>query len=131
MTDLTYEGPYQYSESAQPSMTTHDIIDNRKDKLIDHLDRIPGTSGRARCAVGYLFLSGLTSFAKRLLRDGWDHGGQGARQLKRRHQRSAPPGCSGDRAPRAVVTGLRVLDIFSTREVPVLHVQTTVGRRQP
>ncbi len=48
-------------------MTTHDIIDNRTEKLIDHLDRILGTSERARFAVGYLFLSGLTSVAKRLL----------------------------------------------------------------
>ncbi|MGD9873676.1 MAG: helicase-related protein [Kiritimatiellia bacterium] len=48
-------------------MPTHDIIDNRNEKLIDHLDQILGTSERARFAVGYLFLSGLTSIAKRLL----------------------------------------------------------------
>lgn len=48
-------------------MTTHDIIDNRTEKLIDHLNQILGTSERARFAVGYLFLSGLTSVAKRLL----------------------------------------------------------------
>ncbi len=48
-------------------MPTHDIIDNRTEKLIDHLNRILGTSERARFAVGYLFLSGLTSVAKRLL----------------------------------------------------------------
>ena len=48
-------------------MPTHDIIDNRTEKLIDHLNQILGTSERARFAVGYLFLSGLTSVAKRLL----------------------------------------------------------------
>ncbi len=48
-------------------MRTHDIIDNRTEKLIDHLNQILGTSGRARFAVGYLFLTGLTSVAKRLL----------------------------------------------------------------
>jgi len=48
-------------------MSTHDIIDNRTEKLVDHLNQILGTSERARFAVGYLFLSGLTSVAKRLL----------------------------------------------------------------
>ena len=48
-------------------MPTHDIIDNRTEKLVDHLNQILGTSERARFAVGYLFLSGLTSVAKRLL----------------------------------------------------------------
>lgn len=48
-------------------MPTHDIIDNRTEKLIDHLNQMLGTSERARFAVGYLFLSGLTSVAKRLL----------------------------------------------------------------
>jgi superfamily II DNA or RNA helicase len=48
-------------------MPTHDIIDNRSEKLVDHLNQILGTSERARFAVGYLFLSGLTSVAKRLL----------------------------------------------------------------
>ncbi|MBU0677762.1 MAG: helicase, partial [Verrucomicrobia bacterium] len=48
-------------------MPTHDIIDNRTEKLIDHLNQILGTSESARFAVGYLFLSGLTSVAKRLL----------------------------------------------------------------
>lgn len=48
-------------------MPTHDIIDNRAEKLVDHLNQMLGTSERARFAVGYLFLSGLTSVAKRLL----------------------------------------------------------------
>jgi HKD family nuclease/superfamily II DNA or RNA helicase len=48
-------------------MPTHDIIDNRTEKLVDHLTQMLGTSERARFAVGYLFLSGLTSVAKRLL----------------------------------------------------------------
>ena len=48
-------------------MPTHDIIDNRTEKLVDHLNQILGTTERARFAVGYLFLSGLTSVARRLL----------------------------------------------------------------
>ncbi len=48
-------------------MPTHDIIDNRREKLVDHLNQILGTSERGRFAVGYLFLSGLTSVAHRLL----------------------------------------------------------------
>ena len=41
-------------------MPTHDIIDNRTEKLVDHLGQMLGTSERARFAVGYLFLFGLT-----------------------------------------------------------------------
>src|SRR4030043_964573 len=48
-------------------MPAHDIIDNRSEKLIDHLGQMLGSSERARFAVGYLFLSGLTSVAERLL----------------------------------------------------------------
>lgn len=48
-------------------MPKHDIIDNRTEKLVEHLNQILDTSERARFAVGYLFLSGLTSVAKRLL----------------------------------------------------------------
>ncbi len=48
-------------------MPTHDIIDNRTEKLVDHLSQMLGSTERARFAVGYLFLSGLTSVAKRLL----------------------------------------------------------------
>ena len=48
-------------------MPTHDIIDNRTERLIDHLNQVLGTSESARFAVGYFFLSGLTSNAKQLL----------------------------------------------------------------
>ena len=48
-------------------MPTHDIIDNRNEKLVSHLNRMLGTSEKARFAVGYLFLSGLTNIAERLL----------------------------------------------------------------
>ena len=36
-----------------------DIIDNRKEKLADHLNQIMQTSESARMAVGYFFLSGF------------------------------------------------------------------------
>lgn len=48
-------------------MPTHDIIDNRTEKLIDHLNQMLDTSERGRFAVGYLFLSGLTGIARQLL----------------------------------------------------------------
>jgi superfamily II DNA or RNA helicase len=47
-------------------MPTHDIIDNRKEKLVDHINRILGPTDRARFAVGYFFVSGLESIAGRL-----------------------------------------------------------------
>ncbi len=49
-------------------MPTHDIIDNRKEKLVDHINRILASTGSARFAVGYFFffLSGLESIAPRL-----------------------------------------------------------------
>ena len=44
----------------------HDIIDNRTEKLVDHIRRIlPGTKA-AKFAVGYFFLSGLESVADKL-----------------------------------------------------------------
>jgi superfamily II DNA/RNA helicase len=49
-------------------MPTHDIIDNKKEKLIDHLDQMLSTSERARFAVGYLFLSGLTGIADKVIK---------------------------------------------------------------
>lgn len=47
-------------------MPTHDIIDNRNEKLVDHINRILSSSEAARFAVGYFFLSGFTSIAHRL-----------------------------------------------------------------
>ena len=47
-------------------MPTHDIIDNRKEKLVDHLSRILDSTERARFAVGYLFLSELICVGKHL-----------------------------------------------------------------
>jgi superfamily II DNA or RNA helicase len=47
-------------------MPTHDIIDNRKEILVDHINRILSSTEAARFAVGYFFLSGLTSIAGKL-----------------------------------------------------------------
>jgi hypothetical protein len=47
-------------------MPTHDIIDNRKEILVDHINRILSSTDSARFAVGYFFLSGLTSIAEKL-----------------------------------------------------------------
>jgi len=47
-------------------MPTHDIIDNRKEKLVDHINRILSSTEAARFAVGYFFLSGFTSIAENL-----------------------------------------------------------------
>jgi hypothetical protein len=44
----------------------HDIIDNRNEKLVDHINRILGSTEAGRFAVGYFFLSGFTSIAERL-----------------------------------------------------------------
>jgi len=44
----------------------HDIIDNRQEKLLDHINCILSSTERARFAVGYLFLSGLESIGNRL-----------------------------------------------------------------
>ena len=47
-------------------MPTHDIIDNRREKLVDHINRMLDSTEFARFAVGYFFLSGLESIAGRL-----------------------------------------------------------------
>src|SRR6266568_879858 len=47
-------------------MPTHDIIDNRSEKLVDHINRMLDSTELARFAVGYFFLSGLESIANRL-----------------------------------------------------------------
>ncbi len=44
----------------------HDIIDNRNEKLVDHINRILSSTEAARFAVGYFFLSGFESIADRL-----------------------------------------------------------------
>ncbi|MBN1190809.1 MAG: hypothetical protein JXA46_13725 [Dehalococcoidales bacterium] len=47
-------------------MPTHDIIDNRKEILADHINQILCSTESGRFAVGYFFLSGLTSIAENL-----------------------------------------------------------------
>ena len=47
-------------------MPAHDIIDNRQEKLVDHINRILDSSDAAHFAVGYFFLSGLTAISERL-----------------------------------------------------------------
>ena len=44
----------------------HDIIDNRNEKLLDHINLILDSTERARFAVGYFFLSGFQSIAEEL-----------------------------------------------------------------
>jgi hypothetical protein len=41
-------------------------LDNRKEKLVGHINRILSSTESARFAVGYCFLSGLESIAQRL-----------------------------------------------------------------
>jgi len=45
---------------------THDIIDNRRERLVDHILTILPRADVARFAVGYLFLSGLEALGKQL-----------------------------------------------------------------
>jgi hypothetical protein len=47
-------------------MPAHDIIDNRSDKLVDHLNGILGTAEAAKMAVGYFFLSGFGAVREKL-----------------------------------------------------------------
>src|SRR4030067_1850198 len=47
-------------------MPTHDIIDNRREILVYHINQILSSTDSARFAVGYFFLSGLTSIADKL-----------------------------------------------------------------
>ena len=44
-------------------MPTHDIIDNRTEKLVDHIRQALPGSQAAKFAVGYFFLSGLEAVA--------------------------------------------------------------------
>jgi superfamily II DNA or RNA helicase len=48
-------------------MPAHDIIDNRNEKLVDHINRILSSTEAARFAVGYFFLSGFASIAEKLV----------------------------------------------------------------
>jgi len=48
-------------------MPTHDIIDNRHEKLVDHINQILASTEAARFAVGYFFLLGLESIAGKLV----------------------------------------------------------------
>ena len=47
-------------------MPTHDIIDNRNERLVDHINRILTSTEAGRFAVGYFFLSGFIPIAERL-----------------------------------------------------------------
>lgn len=47
-------------------MPNHDIIDNRREKLVDHILTILPQAERARFVVGYLFLSGLSALGRSL-----------------------------------------------------------------
>jgi hypothetical protein len=47
-------------------MPAHDIIDNRNERLVDHINQILSSAEAVRFAVGYFFLSGLTSIAQKL-----------------------------------------------------------------
>jgi superfamily II DNA/RNA helicase len=47
-------------------MPAHDIVDNRHEKLVDHINRILSSSEAARFAVGYFFLSGFAGIAREL-----------------------------------------------------------------
>ncbi len=47
-------------------MPTHDIVDNRNEKLLDHIRGNLDSSQAAHFAVGYFFLSGFESIADRL-----------------------------------------------------------------
>src|SRR4030043_257186 len=77
-------------------MPTHDIIDNQNEKLVDHINRILSSTGAGRFAVGYFFLSGLTSIAEKLAkvkelrllignttnRETWEQMAEGYRRLE-------------------------------------------------
>jgi superfamily II DNA/RNA helicase len=44
----------------------NDVIDNRNEKLIDHINKILDSTERAKFAVGYFFVSGLTAIREHL-----------------------------------------------------------------
>lgn len=45
----------------------HDIIDNRDEKLVEHIKSILGSTDSARFAVGYFFLSGLEAIQDKMV----------------------------------------------------------------
>ena len=45
---------------------SHDIIDNQKEKLVEHINQILNSTESAKFAVGYFFLSGLKAIQKNL-----------------------------------------------------------------
>ena len=47
-------------------MPAHDIIDNRHEKLVSHINRILSSTETGCFAVGYFFLSALTSIPEHL-----------------------------------------------------------------
>jgi len=47
-------------------MPTHDIIDNRHEKLVDHISRSLASTESGKFAVGCFFLSGLEAIADRM-----------------------------------------------------------------
>ena len=65
---LEGEIPSRTPRHRQDTMPLHDIIDNRREKLVDHINRILASTEAARFAVGYFFLSGLTPIAEKLTR---------------------------------------------------------------
>lgn len=56
---------HNYKER-EKQMPAHDIIDNRDEKLVDHIKQILSSSDAAKFAVGYFFLSGLEAVAAEL-----------------------------------------------------------------
>ncbi len=47
-------------------MQTHDIIDNRHEILVDHVNRILSSTEAGRFAIRHFFLPGLTGIATKL-----------------------------------------------------------------
>jgi len=46
-------------------MPAHDVIDNRNERLVDHINQILSSTEAVQFAVGYFFLSGFTSIAQK------------------------------------------------------------------
>ncbi len=63
---VCYEDCTPWKGYATKTLMPHDIIDNRNEKLIDHINLILDSTESARFAVGYFFLTGFTGIAKEL-----------------------------------------------------------------